>query len=130
VPAPPPPRSLSALILLRGTSGLPGRAVSGALLTVADTRHHAAARGDAQRYRTTADRFGGVIGGVVRRRFDDTLLLDGVVVVPGLPVSGSVAETGNAKPRLSGRVTGRLTVRGRRITGTVAGRRIRTRLPS
>jgi hypothetical protein len=76
------PRTYAPLALPR--AGLQRRAARA--LTLRWARSDARARYDAQRARTTSDRFGGLRGGwIVRRGLD--LALHDVVVVPGLSLT-------------------------------------------
>jgi pimeloyl-ACP methyl ester carboxylesterase len=106
-PAPPPPTALTL------------RDVGEDTLTsfILDRRDPDLARG------------GGLRGGRYRIDGHNTLHLFSTIFVPGVRVSGRVEHFGaprqRGRLRLSGRVNGVLSLRGRRVSGRVGGKRIR-----
>ena len=125
---PPPPRALSEVAPASGSAGVRGRALGALALTLRDVA------GDSLTQFIVGGndlaRGGGLRAGRYRISQDNTLQLQGVVFVPGLRVSGVVKRFG--EPRQRGRLNisgqnapaGTLRLRGRRVTGRLAGRRV------
>ena len=94
-------------------------------MTATDALNQAAMRFDAQRGRSATVRFGGLRGGRCAAR-SATCALRGAVYVPGVAVSGTATAVGAARPARGRRgCAGSLRVRGRRVTGTLGGERVR-----
>jgi pimeloyl-ACP methyl ester carboxylesterase len=125
-PRPAFPRTL-ARVPARAASGPSGRVVAAAVMTATDALNQAAMRVDARRGRTPAVLFGGLRGGRVEGS-ERTVRLTAAEYVRGLRVSGTASAAGRHDLRVRGPVSGSLRVRGRRVTGTLGGRRIRSTL--
>jgi len=130
LPTPLPPRRLSEVPPAHGNSGLPGRTLSAAVLTLADfNRQLVLALGEKSAAEalsgSTSVRAGGLLagwGGVL----DGTGVLHGYSYVPGVTVSGTI-DAGVATLRIGGSVAARGTLKlsGRgAIAGVLAGHRV------
>jgi len=119
----PAPASLAAAVPPQGTRGRPGR-TAGAIDATLDFLDLALSPAI-----DFEGRGGGLHGGTYR--LTRRLALDGVVVVPGVRVSGRETRTGALRLRVSGSAAarGRVTVSRRGVLrGRLGGRRIRARL--
>lgn len=135
LPSPPPPRRLSNVAPLRGTSGLRGRTLAAVRLTLGDVLEDAITQlifdfdkpGDIARG-------GGLRAGHYRIHDDVTLELDGVEFVPGVTLSGRLENFGLRRQRGHIRVGGSvaphgvLTIRRFVAVGRLGGRRVSARL--
>jgi hypothetical protein len=109
----------------RGTSGLAGRTLAAAILTLGDAAHE---------HQGGFARGGGLRGGRLLTTQAGSQALHGFMLVAGVTVSG-VVRTGRfavSHLRVGGRAaaTGTLTLRNGLLTGTLGGRSVRGRLPS
>jgi hypothetical protein len=120
-----PPRSLGSLPRSGGYPGRVGRTLTAVFRTRDDALLQAVALGLARETRS-----GGLRAGTITLRSTGVTLRN-VQVVPGVSVSGTFPEQGNvARLRVTGRAAARGSLRitrSGRVTGTLAGRRIRTR---
>lgn len=98
------------------------RVVAAAVMTATDALNQSAMRIDSLRERVTTVRFGGLRGGRARGTKRRVVLI-GAEYVPGVAVSGT-ASASRHDLRIRGPVNGSLRVRGRRVTGTLGGRRV------
>jgi pimeloyl-ACP methyl ester carboxylesterase len=110
-------------------SGLRGRTVTAATLTVFDVLEQSADS-------LLSDPLGLIRGGGLRDgRFFETrhsISLHNIVYIPGVHVSGELFDNGAADLTVSGgnASKGHLQIRGRRVTGTLGGQRISGRIRS
>jgi pimeloyl-ACP methyl ester carboxylesterase len=110
-------------------SGKRGRTVSAAAMTVYDVLEQSADS-------LFTNPFGLIRGGGLRGgRYSETrtsIVMRGVVFVPGVTVSGAITGGGNATIRISGKSAsrGRLTIRRNRVRGVLGGRRVSGRIHS
>jgi pimeloyl-ACP methyl ester carboxylesterase len=134
LPSPPPPRRLSAVRPLAGTSGLRGRTLAAVRLTLRDVAEDSITELILDFDDPDLARGGGLRAGHYRIDGDNTLELDGVVFVPGVTVSGRLEHFGGRRQsgrlRVSGRAAARGLLRVERfaVRGTLGGRRIRADL--
>ena len=124
-PRPAFPRTL-ARVPARAATGPHWRVVAAAVMTATDALNQAAMRVDARRGQTPVVLFDGLRGGQVRGS-ERAVTLRAAEYVPGVRVSGSAAA-GRHDLRVRGPVSGSLRVRGRRVTGRLGGRPIRSTL--
>jgi pimeloyl-ACP methyl ester carboxylesterase len=128
-PSPPPPRSLGGVEPATGTSGLRGRALRAVALTLRDVSEDSVTHFILDERDPDIARGGGLRGGRYRIDGNAHLHLSDVVFVPRVRVSGLVRRFGgrrqNGRLRVSGEVKGVLSLRGRRLSGRLAGKRIR-----
>ena len=118
-----PPVSFGALAPARGLAGRAGRTVSAVDATLDFLGLAVAPSIDPD------GRGGGLRGG--RYRYGRRLTLDGVVVVPGVRISGREDRAGTLELQVAGpsAARGRIRVTGRgRLSGRLGGRRVRARL--
>jgi pimeloyl-ACP methyl ester carboxylesterase len=126
---PPPPRALSEVAPVSGSAGVRGRALRALALTLRDVAEDSLTQFIAAGGNDLA-RGGGLRAGRYRISEDNTLELRGVVFVPGVRVSGTVRRFGERRQRGQLRVSGQdapagtLRLRGRRVAGRLAGRRV------
>jgi hypothetical protein len=113
-------------------TGTRGRALTAVALTLRDVRDDAHTQ-FVERGPDLA-RGGGLRGGHYRIDQHNALHLTRVEFVPRLRLSGSIDHFAGGhqrgRLRLSGRLGGSLTLRGRRVSGRLAGQRVAARLPS
>jgi hypothetical protein len=128
-PSPPPPRSLGGVEPATGTSGLRGRALRAVALTLRDVSEDSVTHFILDERDPDIARGGGLRGGRYRIDGNAHLHLSDVVFVPRVRVSGLVRRFGGRRQsgrlRVSGEVEGVLSLRGRRLSGRLAGKRIR-----
>jgi len=128
-PSPPPPRTLSQLPSTGAVSGKRGRALTALALTLRDVGEDALTRFILDERDPDLARGGGLRGGHYRIDGHNRLHLAEVVFVPGVRVSGLVRRFGGRREsgrlRLSGRVDGVLSLRGRSVRGRVGGKGVR-----
>jgi pimeloyl-ACP methyl ester carboxylesterase len=128
-PSPPPPTALGQVPAASGVRGTRGRALTALALTLRDVSEDALTRFILDERDPDLARGGGLRGGRYRIDGRNRLHLSEVVFVPGVRVSGSVRRFGGRREsgrlRLAGRVTGVLSLHGRRVSGRVGGRRVR-----
>jgi hypothetical protein len=126
---PPPPRILRAVTPARGSAGVRGRALGALGLTLRDVAQDAFTRFGFEGGGQVA-RGGGLRAGRYRIELENTLHLHGVVFVPGVRVSGAVRRFAQRRQagrlRLSGPASpaGTVRLRGRRISGRLAGQKV------
>jgi hypothetical protein len=112
----------------RGTSGIPGRALTALALTLRDVGEDETTSFIGNARDPDLARGGGLRGGHYRIDRRNRLHLFGVVFVPGVRVSGLVRHFGapgqSGRLRISGRAApdGVLSLRGRRVSGRLGGR--------
>jgi hypothetical protein len=127
--APPPPTALAEVEPARGVSGIRGRGLTALALTLRDVGEDALTRFILNERDPDLARGGGLRGGRYRIDGRNRLHLDDVVFVPRVRVSGVVRRFGGRRQqgrvRLAGRVDGLLSLRGRRVSGRLAGKRVR-----
>jgi pimeloyl-ACP methyl ester carboxylesterase len=132
---PPPPRTLRAVTPARGSAGVRGRALYALGLTLRDVAEDAFTRFGFEGGGQVA-RGGGLRAGRYRIEVENTLHLHGVVFVPGVRVSGAVRRF--AQRRQAGRLrlfgpaspAGTVRLRGRRVSGRLAGQKVSAVLPA
>ncbi len=118
-PTPRPPLSISKVVPLKGTSGLPGRTFRAILATVDDARRQIA--GDAIAYHTAPKRVGGLRGGYISVSSPTKSTLHGYQYVPGVAVSGIFNRNGTSRFTVGGAkaAKGKITIS---KTGRVSGK--------
>jgi pimeloyl-ACP methyl ester carboxylesterase len=134
LPSPPPPRRLSAVRPLAGTSGLRGRTLAAVKLTLRDVAEDSITELILDFDDPDLARGGGLRSGHYRIDGDNTLELKGVVFVPGVTISGRLEHFGarrqSGRLRVSGRAAARGLLRVERfaVRGMLGGRRVRADL--
>jgi hypothetical protein len=127
--SPPPPRELTKVPLTAGVRGMRGRALTALALTLRDVGEDTLTRFIFDERDPDLARGGGLRRGRYRLDGDNRLHLDDVTFVPGVRVSGFVRRFGaqrqRGRLRLEGAVDGVLSLRGRRVSGRVGGKRVR-----
>jgi pimeloyl-ACP methyl ester carboxylesterase len=125
----PPPRSLSQVPLTAGVGGVRGRALTALALTLRDVGEDTLTRFIFDERDPDLARGGGLRAGRYRLDGDNRLHLDDVTFVPGVRASGFVRHFGaqrqSGRLRLGGAVDGVLSLRGRRVSGRLGGKRVR-----
>jgi len=133
---PPPPRRLSAVLPLRGTRGNRGRTLAATKLTLLDVFEDSLTTLVFGAGETDRARGGGLRAGRYRIGSDNAAELDGVAYLPGVTVTGRIerflTRREHGRVRIGGRSAphGVLRIHGFRITGRLAGRRVRGNLRS
>ena len=112
LPSPPPPRRLSSVSPLAGTSGLRGRTLAAVRLTLRDVAEDSITELILDLDDPDLARGGGLRAGHYRIDADNTLELDGVAFVPGVTLSGRLEHFGERRQRGRLRVSGRAAARG------------------
>jgi hypothetical protein len=131
-PLPPPPTALRRVPPARSVAGARGRALTALALTLRDVEADALTRFIFDPRDPDIARGGGLRGGRYRLDGRNVVHLDRLVFVPGVRVSGLVRRFGTRRQRgrlrLSGAAapSGVVSLRGRRVTGRLGGRRVRT----
>jgi pimeloyl-ACP methyl ester carboxylesterase len=127
--SPPPPRALTQVPLTAGVRGIRGRALTALALTLRDVGEDTLTRFIFDERDPDLARGGGLRRGRYRLDGDNRLHLDDVTFVPGVRVSGFVRRFGaqrqSGRLRIGGAVDGVLSLRGRRVSGRVGGKRVR-----
>ena len=134
VPQPPAPRSLARVTPLSGVRGDRGRALATVGLTLRDVLEDAVTELIYAPDDPDLARGGGLRHGHYRIGGGGTLLLREVAYVPGVRITGRIRRFGER--RQSGRLrisgpgvpAGLLQVSGKRVEGTLGGRRVRATL--
>jgi pimeloyl-ACP methyl ester carboxylesterase len=127
---PPPPLRLAEVPPLRGTSGARGRTLAAVKLTLRDVAEDSVTEVIFDSPRDVLARGGGLRAGRYRLTLDSALELDAVAFVPGVTLSGRLEHflTRRQRGRLriggAGGPRGLLTIRGRRMSGRLGGRRV------
>jgi pimeloyl-ACP methyl ester carboxylesterase len=130
----PPPGSLGAVEPAPGLPVRLGRTIAALALTLRDVRDDPVAVLPPLGSRVFA-RGGGLRGGRYRIGERDTLVIQRVAYVPGVRVSGRLRRFGLGRQRGRLRIggpaapRGRLSLRGGVLRGTLAGQRVRVRMP-
>jgi pimeloyl-ACP methyl ester carboxylesterase len=121
---PPPPASLASAPALHGVRGRPGRALTVVALTLRDVGEDALTSLVFDPRNPLFAYGGGLRGGHYRISASDTLTLFGVVLVPGVRVSGTIEHFGGPGQRGTLRVGGAAAPHGvlRLRRGRVSGR--------
>jgi pimeloyl-ACP methyl ester carboxylesterase len=131
-PAPPPPTALRRVAPTQGVAGDRGRALTALALTLRDVGEDALTSFILDERDPDLARGGGLRGGRYRIDGNNVLHLARVEFVPGVRVSGSISRFGGRRPggrlRLTGLVDGSLALRGRKVSGRLAGKRVRAAL--
>jgi hypothetical protein len=131
-PAPPPPTALRRVAPAHGVSGTRGRALTALAMTLRDVGEDALTSFILDERDPDLARGGGLRGGRYRIDGNNVLHLIHVEFVPGMAVSGSIKHFGgrhqSGRLRLRGRVGGSLALRGRTVSGRLAGGHVRARL--
>ena len=128
---PPPPRGLSRVGQALRVRGLRGRTLAAVSLTLGDAAEDLAAGLGLTGGDSDLARGGGLRGGSYSLGPGGTLRLSGFRFVPGVRVGGSIRRFGGVGQRGTLRIRGdaaspgKLAIRGRRISGTLGGRRVR-----
>jgi pimeloyl-ACP methyl ester carboxylesterase len=133
-PQPPAPRRLSGVEPIRGVSGDRGRVLTAVGLTLRDVLEDSVTELILAPSDPDLARGGGLRAGRYRLGGRGTLVVRGLAFVPEVRLSGRLRRF--AERRQSGRVRvagrgvpgGVLTIRGKRVAGTLGGRRVRARL--
>jgi pimeloyl-ACP methyl ester carboxylesterase len=124
-PTPLPPSSLDVVKAI-GPKGKAGRTIAAAVATVTDARRQVV--GETLALGQIPGRVGGLRAGTVSAT-SSGLRLRGYQYVPGVSVSGRIATDRSGTVTVSGRSavrgTLKLTAGGRRVSGTLGGRRVR-----
>jgi pimeloyl-ACP methyl ester carboxylesterase len=134
LPSPPPPRRLSEVPPLGGTSGLRGRTLAAVKLTLRDVADDSITELIFDLNDPDLARGGGLRAGHYKIDAHNTLELDGVAFVPGVTLSGRLEHFGGRRQagrlRVSGRAAARGLLRVERfaVRGTLGGRRVRADL--
>lgn len=127
-PAGPPPTALSQVPVYRGMSGKAGRTVEALRLTLNDMISSIVASLFTRGVPNSVSA-GGLRGGTFRIG-DNGITMKRLTFVPGIRVSGSLPD-GRQPGRLQitgpGAPNGRLTLRGKRLTGRLGGKRVNVR---
>jgi len=127
--SPPPPRALAQVPLTAGVRGVRGRVLTALALTLRDVGEDTLTRFILDERDPDLARGGGLRGGRYRLDEDNRLHLADVTFVPGVRVSGLVrrfgAERQRGRLRVRGAVDGLLSLRGRRVSGRLHGKRVR-----
>jgi pimeloyl-ACP methyl ester carboxylesterase len=130
----PPPRSLGGVGPAPGLRGRRGRVIAALALTLRDIFDDPAAVVPPPGRRLWA-RGGGLRGGRYRIGERDTLVMHRVAYIPGVRVSGRLHRFGLGRQRGRLRIggpaapPGRLSLRGGELRGTLAGQKVRVRMP-
>jgi pimeloyl-ACP methyl ester carboxylesterase len=131
---PPPPRRLSAILPLRGTRGIRGRTLAAMKLTLRDVISDALTALVFGPGETNTARGGGLRAGRYRIDSKNAAVLDGVVYLPGVTVTGRLehflTRRQSGRLRIGGRAAphGVLRFHGLRFAGRLGGRRVRGNL--
>jgi pimeloyl-ACP methyl ester carboxylesterase len=134
LPSPPPPRRLSSVSPLAGTSGLRGRTLAAVRLTLRDVAEDSITELILDLDDPDLARGGGLRAGHYRIDAHNTLELEGVAFVPGVTVSGRLEHFLERRQRGRLRVSGRAAARGLlrverfAVRGRLGGRRVRANL--
>jgi pimeloyl-ACP methyl ester carboxylesterase len=127
--SPPPPTALSQVPLTAGVGGVRGRALTALALTLRDVGEDTLTRFIFDERDPDLARGGGLRAGRYRLDGDNRLHLANVTFVPGVRVSGFVRRFGaqrqSGRLRVAGAVDGVLSLRGRRVSGRLRGKRVR-----
>jgi pimeloyl-ACP methyl ester carboxylesterase len=131
-PLPPPPTALRQVPPAAGVGGARGRAVTALALTLRDVGEDALTGLILDNRDPDLARGGGLRGGHYRIDGHNALHLSDVVFVPGVRVSGTVRRFGSRRQqgrvRLSGLLTGPLSLRGRTVSGRLGGKEVHATL--
>ena len=133
-PAPPPPRRLSDVARLTGTSGLRGQTLAAVRLTLRDVLEDSVTQLVFDPDAPDVARGGGLRAGRYRLDADLTLHMQRVVFVPGVTVSGSIENFALGRQRGRLRISGRaaphgvLAIHRRKVSGRLGGRHVSARL--
>jgi pimeloyl-ACP methyl ester carboxylesterase len=126
--SPPPPTALGEVAPAGGVRGLRGRALAAVSLTLRDVSEDSLTHFILDEHDPDIARGGGLRGGSYRIDANAHLHLSDVVFVPRVRVSGLVRRFGGRRQRgrlrVSGEVEGVLSLRGRRLSGRLAGKRV------
>jgi pimeloyl-ACP methyl ester carboxylesterase len=126
--SPPPPTALGEVTPADGVRGLRGRALAAVALTLRDVSEDSLTHFILDERDPDIARGGGLRGGRYRIDGNAHLHLSDVVFVPRVRVSGLVRRFGGRRQhgrlRVNGEVEGVLSLRGRRLTGRLAGKRV------
>jgi pimeloyl-ACP methyl ester carboxylesterase len=134
LPSPPPPRRLSDVPPLAGSSGLRGRTLAAVKLTLRDVAEDSITELIFDLNDPDLARGGGLRAGHYRIDAHNTLELDGVAFVPGVILNGRLEHFGERRQRGRLRVAGRAAARGLlrierfAVSGRLGGRRVRANL--
>jgi hypothetical protein len=129
-PTPPPPARLADVPHFDGIAGISGRTVAAVELTVRDVADDSFTQLVFSSRASDVARGGGLRAGHYRLGSDNTLELHGVVFVPGVTVTGRLRhfltrrESGRLRIGGSAAAHGVLTIRHRRVSGRLGGRRL------
>jgi pimeloyl-ACP methyl ester carboxylesterase len=130
-PTPPPPRRLADVPRLRGTSGTRGRTLATVALTLRDVADDSFTQLIFDPRDPDIARGGGLRAGRYRIDGENTLVLDGVVFVPGVTLSGRIrhflTRRQEGRLRIGGKAAphGLVTVERQQLRGRLGGRRVR-----
>jgi pimeloyl-ACP methyl ester carboxylesterase len=128
-PAPPPPTALRQVAPTRGVGGNRGRALTAVAQTLRDVGEDTLTNFILDQRDPDLARGGGLRGGRYRIDGNNVLHLTRVEFVPGVRVSGSIRHFGGRQQSgrlgLGGLVGGSLALRGRKVSGRLAGKRVR-----
>jgi pimeloyl-ACP methyl ester carboxylesterase len=133
-PSPPPPRRLSDVPPLQGTSHRRGRALAAVKLTLRDVAEDSITELIFDPRDPDIARGGGLRAGHYRIDENNTLELQGVAFVPGVTLSGRLEHFGERRQRgrlrLSGRAAphGLVRVERQELRGRLGGRRVKAKL--
>ncbi len=130
-PTPPPPARLADVPGFSGIGGIRGRTLAAVELTVRDVAEDAVTQLVFAPRASDIARGGGLRAGRYRLGSDNTLELYGVAFVPGVTVTGRLrhflTRRESGRLRIGGKAAahGLLTIRRRRVSGRLGGRRLR-----
>ena len=129
-PTPPPPANLAEVTSVRGIGGIRGRTLAAVELTVRDVAEDSLTQLVFGTRASDIARGGGLRAGHYRLGSDNTLELHGVAFVPGVTVTGRLrhflTRRESGRLRIGGKAAARgvLTIRRRRVSGRLGGRRL------